>query len=97
MTSKSKKFLKVIDGLRAWNLTASSNNQKPGIDIKEILKSDHFHLGAVRHILHSYFRLPSMAFLINLPAWPLTLFSEYWLLEPKMEALNCTNNLFNYF
>ncbi|VDK32862.1 unnamed protein product [Taenia asiatica] len=35
MTSKSKKLLKVIDGLRAWNLAAT------------ILKSDHFHLGII--------------------------------------------------
>ncbi|VDD75761.1 unnamed protein product [Mesocestoides corti] len=37
MTSKSKKFLKVIDGLRAWNLAATIS----------VLKSDHFHLGTV--------------------------------------------------
>ncbi|EUB63175.1 Syntaxin-binding protein 5-like protein [Echinococcus granulosus] len=49
MTSKSKKLLKVIDGLRAWNLAAtiSGSNQKSGIDIKEVLKSDHFQLGTI--------------------------------------------------
>ncbi len=50
MASKSKKFLKVIDGLRAWNLAASvsASNHKSGLDIKEVLKSDHFQLGTVR-------------------------------------------------
>lgn len=50
MTSKSKKILKVIDGLRAWNLAASvsTSSHKSGLDVKEILKSDHFQLGTVR-------------------------------------------------
>lgn len=41
--------MKVIDGLRAWNLaaTVSGSNQKSGIDVKEVLKSDNFHLGIV--------------------------------------------------
>lgn len=56
MTSKSKKLLKVIDGLRAWNLAASvsGNTQKSGLDIKEILKSDHFQLGTVGLFIHAY-------------------------------------------
>ncbi|KAM7539250.1 hypothetical protein Aperf_G00000048998 [Anoplocephala perfoliata] len=63
MTSKSKKLLKVIDGLRAWNLAASAsgNNQKSGLDIKEILKSDHFQLGTI--VKHGFPFQPScMAF-----------------------------------
>ncbi|BHF77073.1 Syntaxin-binding protein 5 [Sparganum proliferum] len=63
MTSKSRKLLKVIDGLRAWNLTsyASSNNHRTAIEIKEHLRSDHFQLGQIA--VHGFPHQPScMAF-----------------------------------
>ncbi|CAH8871463.1 unnamed protein product [Trichobilharzia szidati] len=49
MAAKSKKLLKVIDGIRSWNISScqSSNSTKSAIDIEEYLKSDHFQVGKI--------------------------------------------------
>ncbi|KAF5403307.1 hypothetical protein PHET_03020 [Paragonimus heterotremus] len=48
MASRSKKLLKVIDGIRAWNVSASqANSHGSPPDIVELLKSDHFQVGKI--------------------------------------------------
>ncbi|KAF6773650.1 Syntaxin-binding protein 5 protein [Paragonimus kellicotti] len=48
MASRSKKLLKVIDGIRAWNVSASQvNSHGSPPDIVELLKSDHFQVGKI--------------------------------------------------
>jgi len=57
MASKSKKIQKVIDGIRAWNLSSSSSSTKS--EIEETLKSDHFKFGNVIYskFIHIYLKI----------------------------------------
>lgn len=49
MAAKSKRLLKVIDGIRSWNISSSQPNSAPksAIEIDEYLKSEHFQVGKV--------------------------------------------------
>ncbi|CAH8649251.1 unnamed protein product [Schistosoma margrebowiei] len=49
MAAKSKRLLKVIDGIRSWNISSSQPNSSPksAIEIDEYLKSEHFQVGKV--------------------------------------------------
>uniref|UniRef100_A0A094ZSN2 Syntaxin-binding protein 5 n=1 Tax=Schistosoma haematobium TaxID=6185 RepID=A0A094ZSN2_SCHHA len=47
MAAKSKRLLKVIDGIRSWNISSSQPNSSPksAIEIDEYLKTEHFQVG----------------------------------------------------
>ncbi|CAH8629326.1 unnamed protein product [Schistosoma intercalatum] len=49
MAAKSKRLLKVIDGIRSWNISSSQPNSSPksAIEIDEYLKSEHFQVGKI--------------------------------------------------
>ncbi|TNN13306.1 Syntaxin-binding protein [Schistosoma japonicum] len=49
MATKSKRLLKVIDGLRSWNISSSQQNASPryAFEVDEYLKSEHFQVGRI--------------------------------------------------
>ncbi|KAH9590913.1 Syntaxin-binding protein 5 [Schistosoma haematobium] len=49
MAAKSKRLLKVIDGIRSWNISSSQPNSSPksAIEIDEYLKTEHFQVGKI--------------------------------------------------
>ncbi|CAH8647548.1 unnamed protein product [Heterobilharzia americana] len=49
MAAKSRRLLKVIDGIRSWNISSCQSNptSKSAIDIEECLKCDHFQVGKI--------------------------------------------------
>ncbi|CAL8108438.1 unnamed protein product [Calicophoron daubneyi] len=49
MAVRSKKLLKVIDGIRSWNISTSQSptSAKPFVEIEEVLKSEQFQVGKI--------------------------------------------------